>query len=67
LFHALEVYFLGSLCYVICECFFKVILLIIMNIKRCKYQHGNGQHADSVLENTHPWLPLGLVEIETSS
>jgi hypothetical protein len=57
----------GSLCYVICEGFFKMTLLIIMNIKRRKYQHGNEQHADSVLENTHPWLPHNLVEIETSS
>jgi hypothetical protein len=44
-----------------------MVLLIIMNIKRCKYQHGNGQHADSVMENTHPWFPHGLLEIETSS
>jgi len=44
-----------------------MVLLIIMNIKRCKYQHGNGQHADSVMENTHPWVPHGLLEIETSS
>jgi hypothetical protein len=44
-----------------------MVLLIIMNIKRCKYQHGNGQHAHSVLENTHPWVPHSLLEIETSS
>jgi hypothetical protein len=58
---------LGSLCYVICEGFLKWFYWLLWTSKRCKYQHGNEQHADSVLENTHPWLPHGLLEIETSS
>lgn len=57
---------LGSLCYVICEGFFKWFYWLLWTSKDVN-TNMVGQHADSVLENTHPWLPHGLLEIETSS